>query len=373
MATPVYRVIVNAFTNAAGGDFSVGDVVADFENVKNIGYGTYVNDVGELFFTINQKDPKARLLNTYGTIGAHVRVFRDTDNVWSGWIGDADEAPRDGIIYGYSYEAGLFENQSSWGQAWVAAQINTIVSDLWTRATQTRVIAGNSAPSRMGWMTSGTVETPVTTSGGATPYTLDYTIYDKRILFAYQELAAAAISDTTNRVVFEITPAGVFNLWKNRGTDLTDLKFIYGDPRILAYRRQRTPADTRNVIYGIGSTPRDLTLQSTQSSSVDLPLQGRREESVYMSWIRDQAELDRVTKLRLARALRKDSSISFTHAPGALVPFRATGQSFKLTDGVHCIIDNGMTQTDEIKIITGMQVAVVRGQEIVRPLLWDRL
>jgi hypothetical protein len=367
MATPVYRVLIYDFADNV--TWGIGNLIADFENVKNLGYSEYVNDVGEAFFTISQKDPKAPLLTTLVDKGCHMRIYRDGDNVWSGWVGETDEAPDDIIIYGYSYLAGLYEIQTAWETEYLGQEISDIIEAQWDRA-----LAGI-GDARVKWMTKGTVETLVTTSGGATPFTMDrYTVYYKRVLFLMQELVAAAISDTTNRVVFEITPAGVFNLWKNRGTDLTNLAWHYGDPGILGYRRQRMPVDHRNDIYAVGTSPRDLVLISNQLDATDFNNSGgRRQESIYMQWVRDQDELDRVAKLRLARAKRADSSIALTFRPGAITPFRATGQSYKLTDGVPIVFSNGATVINETKIITGQQVVLWRGQEIVRPLLWDRL
>jgi hypothetical protein len=226
----------------------------------------------------------------------------------------------------------------------------------------------------MGWMTTGTLEAPVTTSGGATPYTqANYVTYYKRILFAFQELVAAAISDTTNRVVWEITPAGALNLWKNRGSDLTTIAFHYGDPLLLSYRRQRTPVDRRSLIYAVGTTPRDVALQSEQSSASDILDFGREEESIYLQRVRDQTELERVANLRLQRAIRKTSDLGLSFAPGKFTPFRATGQSYKLTDGVHVEMSNGATSMSETQLITGQQVLLYRGAEIVRPMLANRL
>jgi hypothetical protein len=372
VATPVYRVLINRFTNASGGDFSVGDLVVDVTNPKHLCYAEYVNDIGEAFFTIMQSSREASLLLTdVVDVGAHVRIYRDDALMWGGWLGETDEANNDVIVYAYSYAAGLYTRHTGWEQEFLNAQINTIFSTLWDRA---RGVSPVTTGNRMGWMTMGTLEVPVTTSGGATPYEQGkYTTYYKRILFAFQELVAAAISDTTNRVVWEITPAGVLNLWKNRGTDLTGLAFHYGDPKLLSYRRQRTPVDRRTYIYAVGTTPRDVALKSEKWSSPDLSAMGRVEESIYLQWVRDQTELDRVASLRTVRAVRRDSEFGLSFAPGKLTPFRATGQSYKLTDGVHVEFANGATQMSETKLIVGQQVLLYRGQEIVRPMLADRL
>lgn len=362
--TPTYRVIVK---KANASLYGPGTPLAEFENAKNLGHSEYINDVGEAFWTVTQGDPKlAAITDALLNTGLHALIYRGEDLVWAGTIGEVDETETDVVFYAYSYEANLFWLHTAWNAEWYGKQINTVVDDSWTRM----IGLGNSG---VAWMSKGTIQTPVTTSGGSTPILLPrYTANYKRYLFLMQEMAGVGIGDTTNRVVFEITPSGVFNFWANRGTTRTDRMWEYGGV-VAGYNRIRAPADRRNIILGVGSSPNDIVLRDTEDDTADRLINTRREEAVYYSWVRDSGEIDRVTKLRLKRALRTDNLLSLSFYPGKVTPARATGADYAISDMVPVKIDNHLTVVNEAKLVVGQRVIVNRGQEIVRVLLQDSL
>lgn len=362
---PAYQVLVRAFLNSS---FAPGAVLADFQNVKNLGWGEYLNDLGDCFFTVNQDDPKIGNLVPYLKGNSIVQVYRNQTLVWSGWLMESDEDQEDVVFTAYSYLAGLYWLLSDYGQEWTAAQINTIISDLWTRATATLTHSG------LAWAATGTIEAPVTTSGGATPMVQAfYRNYRKRILFVFKELCAMATSDTTNVVSFEITPAGVFNLYKARGADLANPVWEYPSRKIIGFRRVRNMADRRNTLYGIGSNPRNAVLQKTVEDATDQAANMRREEGLYYTWVRDEDELQRITEYRLSRAERDDSMLTMTFAPNNEIPYRGAGALFALGDRVPIRINRGITQIAERKLVTGQQVVLNRGSEYLRLYLQDVL
>jgi hypothetical protein len=365
-APPLYTVVVKAFLNTS--TYAPGATIAEFQNVKNLGWAEYLNDLSDCFFTVNQDDPKIVNLASYLKGNAHVLVYRDATLVWAGWLMEADENQEDVVFAAYSYLAGLYWLLSDWAQEWTAQQVDTIVSDLWTRAKTTLT------DSALNWITTGTIQAPVTTSGGAIAIVQAfYRIYRKRILLVLKELAAMSISDTTNVVSFEITPAGTFNLWKNRGQTRTNPIWEYPSQRVIGYRRIRNMTDRRNVLYGVGSSPRDTTLQSTQQDATDRDANGRREEAVYYSWVRDQTELDRVTARRLGLAKRDDNDLMLTFAPNSIVPWRGLNAEYEIGDKVKCRITRGITSLAANKMVTGQQVFMLRGSEYVRVFTQDTL
>jgi hypothetical protein len=362
---PVYQVLVRAFANSS---FLPGVVLADFQDMKNLGWGEYLNDLGDCFFTVNQDDPKIANLIPYLKGNAIVQVYRNSTLVWSGWLMESDEDQEDVVFTAYSYLAGLYWLLSDYAQEWTAANISTIISDLWTRARATLTHSG------LAWTSTGTIEVPVTTSGGATPMTQGYyKTYRKRILFVMKELAAMATSDTTNVVSFEITPAGVFNLYKARGTDLTVPVWEYPSKKVIGFRRVRNMADRRNTLYGVGSNPRNAVLQKTVEDATDQTNNMRREEGLFYTWVRDEDELQRITEYRLSRAERDDSMLTLTFAPNGETPYRGAGAVFALGDRVPILIQRGITQINERKLITGQQVVLTRGSEYLRLYLQDVL
>lgn len=371
---PRYRVIVYDTTT----DFAVGNTICEFENLKNLGWAKYLNDVGECYFTINQDDPKLTSLRGY--IGkAHVRVLRESaagtyETVWRGILSEHEANNRDVIFYAYGYESCLYWLMTKWNQSWTNATIGTIVSALITRAKGV-------TDSQLAFVTTGTIETPVTTSGGSTSITLpSYKAYYKRILFALKELAAVAASDTTNTCYFELAHTSsassntiTFNFWKNRSTDRA-IPLAYGT-NVQDFGDRYAPILTRNYVAGVGSGAHNLLFRyekATTAGSRGSTAFGIRMEPIYLTWVRDQSDLERVTRLRAARALRTDMDLSLYMRPNALPPIGTGDADYRLGDRFPVVIDRGVTQIDKTMMMIGQQVIANRGAEKVYPIMLDR-
>lgn len=347
-----------------GSGFGPGALIAEFKRAVNIGWADYLNDVPEAFFTVSQDDPKVSLLRTYKN-KAHVRIYRDTDLVWAGVLGEWQATERDVLIYCYGYLALLHLLLSDWNVAYTNAQVNTIVSDAWTRAKTTLT------SSLVGWVTTGTIEATVTTSGGGTAIVLPtYRMFYKRTLQLLREMASFSIGNTTNTVVFEITPAGTFNFWKNRGTD-TSIVWEYGKA-IKGFSDSSVPILRRNDLFAVGINPNDVTLKTEIADAADITTNGRRMEPTFFTWVRDSLELDRVAKLRAKKALRDDIDLGIEFYPNQIIPAGATGAGWRLSDRVTIKIDRGITSVSALRMIMGQQVLVIRGDERVRVLAQER-
>lgn len=365
---PVYTVRVYAF----GGSLGFGSLLADFTNPKNIGYTDNLNDVPEAFVTINQDDPGLTAVRGYEG-RSHIRILRDNQIVWSGWFGmEVDSNGRDVIFTCYGYLAGLYFLHSDWNVAYTSATVGTIVSDLWTRAKTTLT----SSP--LAFVTTGTLEVPVTTSGGGVSLTLPtYTMFYKRILFAVREMAALSASDTTNSVVFEISlgeTAPTFNFWKARTATRPDVVWEYGDGLVTDFRNYTLPIYRRNNMLAVGSDPNNASLRYEYTNAADFTNYGRRQESLYFSYARDATELTRITSLRAALAIRDSPDLSISFAPNAVKPplsHDTTFAGFRLGDKVRVKVNRGMTNLDQYFLAVGYKVLVLRGNEHVRITLQD--
>lgn len=360
---PEYRVQIFDFAPTT---FGIGTLLAELHLAKNIGYGDNLNGVPEAFFTLDQDDPKLPLVRSY--LGkSHVRILRDGAIVWTGWFGlEKDSTERDVIFTCYGYLAGTYWANSDWNVQYTNAQIDTIVSAAWTRA-KTGI-----ASSAINFVTTGTVEAPVTTSGGATAIVLPkYSQFYKRILFVFQEMAALAISDTTNSVVFEIThaTAPAFNFWKNRGVVKADVVWRYGDEIVKGFHEYEMPVYRRNDVLAVGSAPNNALLRYEWLASSDIAVYGNRQEPLYLQWVRDQLELQRVTALRGALAQRTSIDLSLSFAPNSIVPPYGTGAGFRMSDQAKVIIDRGATNINANYLIVGYRILFLRGNEYVRVLL----
>lgn len=363
--SPEYRVQVFAFANAT--DFGIGPMVAELELAKYVGWGKYLNDVPEAFFSLNQEDPKLALLLNY--VGrSHVRVLRNNEVVFAGWLMDTDESENDVIFYCYGYAAGLFWTLTDWNQTWSKKQINEIVSDLWTRAKTTLT------QSTLGFVTTGTIEAPVTTTGGATPIVLEtFTAYHKIILFAMRELAALATSNTGNSVVFEITHSTTptFNFWKDRGAQKPNALIEY-PKNITRFRRRRSLVFRRNDIAVVGAAPHNIVLRANPTDAADFNTWGRRQGAAFFSWARDETELARAANRRLVLAKREDVDLRLSMAANSILPPGVSGATFDLADEIPVRIKKGLTQIDGYYFqAVGTQVLQMRGVEVVHLLLQE--
>lgn len=366
-----YRVIISEADSSS--DFAVGGTICELENRKNLGWARYLNDVGEAFVTINQDDPKIRGLRDYeGT--AHVKYLRNGEVVWRGILSEHEANADDVILYSYSYESPLYWLQSDWNQTWKEAQIDTIVSAQWLRAR-------NQTSSQLGFVTTGTIQAPVTTSGGATAIELpSYKSYYKRVLFTLKELSAIATSDTTNTCYFEMayttTPTDgdvTFNFWKNRSTD-RGLVMKYG-VNVRDFGDRYAPILTRNDVYGVGSGAHNLLFRfrkQTTAGARGSVLFGLRQEPIYLQWVRDQTDLERVTRLRAAKAIRTDADLTLYMGQNALPPVGTAAGGYNLGDRFPVYIDRGITQVDKTMQLIGQQVTAARGAERVYPMMLDR-
>lgn len=371
-----YRVFLFATVAASSGGFGPGALLAELESVKNVGWERHLNDVSTAFFTINQDDPKLTGLRPYkGT--AHVLITRDNETVHRGVWGGLSARGEDVVFYSYGYEAFLYSLTTDWNTRWQDAQIDTIVSDLWTRAKSDLTY------SPVGFVTTGTIQAPVTTSGGSTAIVLPlYRVYHKRILFALRELAALGTSDTTNTVYFEMAneldptdDTVTFNFWKNRSTDRTDVKWEYPNGLVRDFLDEHEPIQARNDLPLVGSAPNDILLRQepTQASGTHgYETIGRRMEPLFFSWVRDEEELERVGKIRLARALRVEPDLRLFMYANSVKPPGVTGAGYELGDRVKVKLKRGLTDFDQMMFLSGVQVLFVGGNERVLPWLMDR-
>lgn len=368
MATVGYRVQVHQFS----GSFGIGPLLVDLTFVKNVGWADYLDDVPEAFFTLNQDDPQIIALRTY--VGkAHVRILRQAtggpwDTVWTGWLMEHDAKHRDAVFSCYGYLAGLWWLHTDWAQTWTSQTIGTIITDLWTRAKTTLT------SSNLNFVVTGTIEAPVTTSGGAVAIILpSYRTYYKRILLAFQELAAISQSDTNNGVIFEITHSNTptFNFWKNAGVDRTAMIWDL-DGAVADFREIQVPVYHRNQMLAVGTPSTESVFRVDLSDGGDIANWGRRQESLYFQWVRDELELDRVTRRRLAMAIREDMYLELTFAQGRVLPPGVTGATWRLGDRIRVRIDRGITTIDEYRLATGVQVIWTRGVEYIRAINQQR-
>lgn len=374
--SPTYRIVVKACTSYNPINLTPAGIIAIFDKATNIGYSEIVGNIPQMFFTLSQDDVDALATvaatgtNVFGygsetAVPLHFLVYRNNELVWAG-LGpmELDENKDDLIVYSYGYAASFYWTLTGWKQEYTSQTIKQIVDDVITKGKA-------KTHSMMNWLTTGTTEAPVTTSGGGTAITLPYYVANyKRILFLFREMASYAASDTTNRVWFEVTPSGTINFWKNAGSTLKIPAFTYPRGNVLSFSRYRMPVDMRTKLYGVGTSPTDVALQSAQENTDLSNRRGLREDSIYLQWVRDSDELARVTKRRLTIANKVDKQLVLTLAPNSVAPIRASAGLQMMAD-YPVNIKKGSVQYSGQQMCVGNQVLFVAGREYVRPVFQD--
>lgn len=362
MSRTEYRVQVY---DSTGTSFAPGNLIADFAHPGNVGWADYLNDVPEAFFTLVNDDEQIAAIRTYKD-HAHVKIYRNDDLVWAGVLGEWEANETDAIFTCYGYLSYFYRLLSSWDVEYEDAQIDTIINDLFTEvtATQTNSVAK--------WITSGTVQAPVTTSGGATPISLpSYKLFWKRALFLLREMAALSVGNTTNQPVFEITPAGVFNFWKNLGQDRAFM-WEYGDSVVAGFDESQVPILKRNDVRVAGMNPSDVALRDRWSNATAISATGRTMEPMFFSWVRDATEMARAAAFRAGMLGRDVADLSIQFKPDSIIPAKATGAGFVLGDRVNIKINRGITVVDGLYMVRGQQVYYIKGVERVNLILDER-
>lgn len=376
MANWEYTVSIRNHADAANGDFSPGDVIEQITHPTYLGWSEYVNEVGEAFFSMSQDDARTMRLSFYDfpndilALRPHMEIYRNKVKVWGGWLGEIDETETDVIIYGYSYLSGFYDLLTPFVDKQIDVTVSSLVDGYFDQAI-------GKTGSRVHWLTKGTIQNPWTDDTQTLGITMPlYRTSYKRILVAFKELAAYAISDTQNKVIFEVNPSTTtFNFWRDRdsenNTHLTN--FPYGQVR--SYRRIRRPILRRSQLVGVGASPTAVLHNKTvQNSHIDTI--GLSEEPILLAYVRDEDELERVLKSRAKRAGRVDGDFYISFFANTVVPYRAPVDeaSFVLGQDISATLWRGTSWGDrETKVIVGQQVIWNRMSENVRLLLADDL
>lgn len=362
-------------------DYSTNQMVAEFHNPKNIGYGSYLGDIGEAFFTIAQRDLKADVEQYIGK--AHLFIIRNDgtneDVVWRGIVSEHDANDIDVIFYAYTYEHYLFSMHSPKKKKWksirVAGAADRPMDYLWQHAK-------DEPNSPVQWITTGTTQAPWTDNAQDTAIVLNsYEVSWKPILTCMRELNAIALSDTSNIAYFEIdypvSPtdhSATFNYWRDKTTDVTDFKLNYPNV-VLDWSDRFAPVLLRNKTFAMASGPRgQLYYYNYGMGQGDYGriAFGMHSQNLYLSWVRDRDELIRVTKRRTNLARRENANLYVRMFPDRIPPWRSTGATWRLGDFLSVDIRHGATQVNKLLMLIGEQVVFANGREYVQPMLEDR-
>ena len=378
-----YRVLL--YAKAA--DFSVGDLVEEVEHPKYLAWAVYLSDIGEAFFTMSQYDPKTTAFRANEGTG-HIFIIRDDGVeetvVWRGIVAEHDAIDEDVIFYCYGYEHFLFSLHSQWKKTWKNVRIcgNTTgnytagnpIDDMWTRAK-------SFVKSPLQWVADGSFHSPWVDDAHSAALVLNkYTVNWKPILTIFRELTAIGLSDTSQIIRWQIhysrlatSKAATFSYVID--SDYVEPNLIMDYPgNILDWSDRFIPVMLRNKTLGVGTGPRGQLyrfVKKVSGGTYGAASFGLRQQNMYLSWVRDRAELKRVVRRRTRLALRSDTNVWIRAYPDTMTPTHV-GSLEHLGSLAKVNIDTGATVISANLLCVGEQVIWVNGREYVQPMLEDR-
>ena len=234
----------------------------------------------------------------------------------------------------------------------------------------------------MQWMSTGTLEAPWTTDAQTVVLVLNkYQLNWKPLLVALKELVAIATSDTNNVCYFEVDfpsdptdHSATFNFWRDRSSDVTALRLEYPN-NVMDWNDRFVPVMLRNKTFAVGKGPRGQVYRYNYGQGLGNYGRiafGMHSQNLYLSWVRDRAELIRVTKRRNNLGLREDVNLMVRCWADRVPPWRSSAASWRLGDNVQVKIAHGTTNIDKNLTLMGEQVVYANGREYVQPMLEDR-
>jgi len=219
----------------------------------------YESEPGQLVFTLPLKSDLANE-NIIGKNKNIIEVYDGANLIWAGIVSDYQGTEDtitvtcDSFLYlleyyfvkksntNGNYKDYYNSNSARNNNSWSATPINTIINTILTNAIgETNSLLG---PNKCN-ITIGTIEAPTT------PSTVSVMANFRTVLGFIEELYFMA-NEGDDVPLFEITPSRVFNFWKNKNTDKSDVVFILGS-NMLQIDWAEIASDIANHVFGVGS------------------------------------------------------------------------------------------------------------------------
>ena len=334
-----------------GGSRGPGNLVAIIDDAKTIGVSAYVNDIGELFFTLPYNHPQIaqcvplqrhyRVTRYDASTGGYVTVAR-------GILEDYSATANEIVFYGSDYMSLLYTTISSSNTSYTNTLLGTIINAQVTAAI-------NESNSRSAFTSVGTIAATSKTSTMLTSY-------QPRLDFIRQ-VAEIRMADSSVRSNFYVSRDSPYtwNFTENDGSEeLVDLRLEYGGlVNGFAYAPDYASFATHVASIGIKRDGASI-LYSTQSSA-DMTTYGRITRAALFQDVVNQTALDDLTKRAAKNAGIPDKRVSIVLRTNQVAPW----SSWDLTDNVRVVIQRGsLINLNGLYTIWGMEWKVnPSGQE----------
>lgn len=323
----------------------------------------YESAAGQLVFTL----PLASPLASSSIIGKHsniIEVYDGTTLVWAGIVTDY-KGTEDTVTvicdsflylleYYYAKKANTNGNRLDYynsnsardNNSWTATAMQTIINTIITNArAETNSLLGAAKCN----VTIGTIENPTA------PATSNLMANFRTAISTIEELYYMA-NEGTDVPLFEITPAKVFNFWKNKNTDKSDVVFILGG-NMLQIDWAEYASDIANHAIGLGAGFWDNQTSQEHSDSTSKAAYGAMYDIVARKDISESADLLSVLKDHIKRYKDPTKMYSFSAKVDLF-------DGWAIGDNVRVIAKNGLLDIDEYRRVVAVGVADRESVEI---------
>ena len=316
----------------------------------------YESGAGQLVFVLPLNSPLA----SSSIIGKHsniIEVYDGTTLIWAGIVTDYKGTEDtvtvvcDSFLYLLEY---LYAKKSSSegnrkdyynsnsardNNTWTAVAMNTIMTTILNGARgETSSLLGSSKCN----ITLGTVQNPTS------PATSTIQCNFRTVMAVIEEFYFMA-NEGTDVPMFEITPARVFNFWKNKNDDKSEAVFILGG-NMLQIDWAEYASDISNHAIGLGAGFWENMTSQEEIDSASKVAYGAMFDLVARKDITEDADLLSVLKDHIKKYKDPTKMYSFSAKVDLF-------DGWNIGDNVRVIAKNGLLDIDEYRRVVAVGVA----------------
>lgn len=336
-------------------DFS-GNIKGVLTDAFDKQFTFYESGSGQLVLTLPLVSPLA----SSNIIGKHsniIEVYDGSSLIWAGIVTDYKGTEDtitvicDSFLYLFEYyyakKANTNGNRLDYynsnsardNNAWSATAMSTIINTIVTNAkAETNSLLGAAKCN----ITIGTIENP------SSPATSNIISNFRTVISIIEELYFMA-NEGSDVPSLEITPARVFNFWKNKNADKSDVVFILG-VNMLQIDWAEYASDISNHVIGLGAGFWDNQTSSEDSDATSKSSYGAMYDIVARKDLTEDADLLSVLKDHIKKYKDPTRTYSFSVKTDLF-------DGWNIGDNIRVIAKNDFLNVDEYRRVTAVGVS----------------
>jgi len=316
-----YEYVIELFDSST--TFGPNVKLAEFWDVRNLGWSRYDRLPGRGFFTLYQTSPH---LASIIPIITHVRITRVSSagdvEVFNGIVSDYNSTGDDVLYDIYDYGSLLSLSRSGYRTMYPTKLIGSeIVSPEW-------LLAKNATNSALGFVATGTIEDPLGDDDlTAMKTNAEFGLMDQMRLALFYDLSEMGRANTIHHVTYEISRVAPFefHFWKNKGS-LVDVPLVLNGT-VSEYQYAPNWAGLRNDLATLGTSVGGGAAEVVKTDPASALVFGLRQDVFSiktLSGVAGTVETDQqqaVAARALKTATQGTPALWLTLVPGTIEPF----------------------------------------------------